>query len=505
MTLKDLKKIDFKKSMEEETKILFKPVNFTTRFLVTIGVLVVYCILLIVPLDEPIDPFRFMRMLLRTISRSKEITIGELGILPLMTTGIIMYLLVGVKVIKVNTNSQQMRYQYNKIKFLLSILMTIGMSAYLIFSWYQGYEMDLVWQLGAISQLAIAGYLIVILNEVINRGWGLGSGISIFIAGSISLRIIQGLFSPTHILEGSSDVLSAKGIVPAFLYWVGEEGPLRAFGNLFFRYSTNLTHNLDLPSLSIFSMILAGGVFCLIVILENKYSRINKREQVEQSKDSSLTPVLALILTTAIFAVVRAISQYVWNTGGRENYTSGLVHILGQYQLDLRIEQYVPVGGLVYFITPPLGLLSDLFTNPIIALLQALVYSVLFIGVYMSIITIIFRTNGFKLESVQINGNISRWLLIGVLAVITNLLNPLGIGLGIILLALTLVSYNQLIEGRGSPKFVRFDLESPAPLDTDESKWKKVVKNHYWTIISLTGLFLLFVWFSVSVILGLEM
>ena len=54
----------------------------------------------------------------------------------------------------------------------------------------------------SLTQLFAAGMIVIILDELLQKGYGLGSGISLFIATNICESIIWKAFSPTTINTG---------------------------------------------------------------------------------------------------------------------------------------------------------------------------------------------------------------------------------------------------------------------------------------------------------------
>jgi protein transport protein SEC61 subunit alpha len=51
-------------------------------------------------------------------------------------------------------------------------------------------------------QLFVAGLIVLLLDELLQKGYGLGSGISLFIATNICETIVWKAFSPTTINTG---------------------------------------------------------------------------------------------------------------------------------------------------------------------------------------------------------------------------------------------------------------------------------------------------------------
>ncbi|KAK9132192.1 hypothetical protein Scep_011720 [Stephania cephalantha] len=92
----------------------------------------------------------------------------------------------------------------NGAQKLLGILIAVGQAvAYVVSGMYGS-----VGQLGVgnailiIVQLCVAGIIVMCLDELLQKGYGLGSGISLFIATNICETIIWKAFSPTTINAG---------------------------------------------------------------------------------------------------------------------------------------------------------------------------------------------------------------------------------------------------------------------------------------------------------------
>lgn len=56
-----------------------------------------------------------------------------------------------------------------------------------------------------LMQLFVAGLIVLLLDELLQKGYGLGSGISLFIATNICETIVWKAFSPTTINTGRGD------------------------------------------------------------------------------------------------------------------------------------------------------------------------------------------------------------------------------------------------------------------------------------------------------------
>merc|ERR1719371_31345 len=69
-----------------------------------------------------------------------------------------------------------------------------------------------------IIQLFVAGLIVLLLDELLQKGYGLGSGISLFIATNICETIVWKAFSPTTINTGRGTEF--EGALVAFFHLV---------------------------------------------------------------------------------------------------------------------------------------------------------------------------------------------------------------------------------------------------------------------------------------------
>lgn len=59
-------------------------------------------------------------------------------------------------------------------------------------------------------QLFVAGLIVLLLDELLQKGYGLGSGISLFIATNICETIVWKAFSPTTVNTGRGNMLCSE-------------------------------------------------------------------------------------------------------------------------------------------------------------------------------------------------------------------------------------------------------------------------------------------------------
>merc|ERR1719316_636373 len=146
------------------------------------------------------DPFYWMRVILA----SNRGTLMELGISPIVTSGMVMQLLAGSKLIEVDQSLKEDRVLFSGAQKLFGMIITIGEAvAYVVSGMYGDIS-----ELGAgnailiIMQLFIAGVIVIILDELLQKGYGFANGISLFIATNICETIVWKSFSPTTMNTG---------------------------------------------------------------------------------------------------------------------------------------------------------------------------------------------------------------------------------------------------------------------------------------------------------------
>jgi len=169
---------------------------------------------------------------MRVILASNKGTLMELGISPIVTAGLVMQLLSGAKIIAVDESVKEDRAMFNGAQkrifvhfvfpiFFCSVfglLITIVEAVAYVTSGMYGDMKDIGYFFCflIVIQLFIAGVICILLvcqqagkfcylvtqDELLQKGYGIGSGISLFIATNICETIVWKSFSPTTINTG---------------------------------------------------------------------------------------------------------------------------------------------------------------------------------------------------------------------------------------------------------------------------------------------------------------
>jgi preprotein translocase subunit SecY len=214
-------------------------VHFRSKMLWTLLVLIVYFIMTNVFIyglsqEDTLDLFSEYRAIMAGASGS----LMHLGIGPIVTGSIIMQLFTGAKIIKLDLTKPEDKAVYQGTQKLLVIIMIIVEAVPQVYGYLQP-DLNFVGKLDAASpgngtlianliiifQLFVGSYLVFFMDEVVSK-WGIGSGISLFIAAGVSQAIFTGTISwmPTsqserYNIAGAGPAPS--GAIPKTMYLLG--------------------------------------------------------------------------------------------------------------------------------------------------------------------------------------------------------------------------------------------------------------------------------------------
>lgn len=148
-----------------------------------------------------------------------------LGIGPIVTASIILQLLVGSGVIPWNLKTPEGKKKFQNTQKLAVIFFAVFEAyAYVAFGAIQPVNRELWMILILIFQLAFGGVLVLLMDEVVSK-WGIGSGVSLFIAAGVTRQIFIRAFNPLT-PEGSS---IPAGLLPQFVSYLSLGETFQAF------------------------------------------------------------------------------------------------------------------------------------------------------------------------------------------------------------------------------------------------------------------------------------
>jgi len=210
-------------------------VHFRTKMFWVMAILILYFAMtniFIYGLDRSnvIDFFSSLRAILAGAQGS----LMHLGIGPIVTASIIMQLFAGAKIINLNLRDDEDKSVYQGTqKFLVIVMIFVeavpqvfgfltpssafvsGLNGSLLFGVVGPGNGDLMAKIFIVIQLFVGSYVVFLMDEVVSK-WGIGSGISLFIAGGVAQQIFTGTFNWEPGQAGSA---VPAGTIPKTIYY----------------------------------------------------------------------------------------------------------------------------------------------------------------------------------------------------------------------------------------------------------------------------------------------
>jgi preprotein translocase subunit SecY len=305
-----------------------KRLPFKEKLKWTLITLIIFFVLGFVPLfglgQNALQQFEFLSIILGASFGS----IISLGIGPLVTSSIVLQLLNGTGMLKMDLTSMEGKKRFQGLQKVVAIgFVVVEAAIYVLMGGlapsqtFIGTPLYFQLELILIFQLILGGLLIMFMDEVISK-WGFGSGISLFIvagvAQSIFIRTFNFLPSPTN-----PELMS--GVLPAMFQSL-------AGGDI-------VTASLKIAALVSTALVFAVSVFGQAMKVEVPLSFGKVRGYgMKWPLNFFYTSNIPVILVAALMANINLMARLLENWG---------YPILGTFSSGS------PMTGLVYWISSP--------------------------------------------------------------------------------------------------------------------------------------------------------
>jgi preprotein translocase subunit SecY len=307
--------------------------GFNDKLKWTSIVLLIYFVLGMIPLyglDPKWETDYFQAV--RAIIAGRFGSILTLGIGPIVTAGIILQLLVGVKLLPLDLSKDKDKQIFQGISQMLTLVVALLEGGiYVYMGGLPALNADPNLKLLLVAQLFLGTILISLLDDV-SQKWGFISGVSLFIAAGVATEIMVAALNPFSSPQNPS---IAAGRIPAALQLIGQGDPSQA--------------------LSVVTPI----IFTIIVFLIAVYAQsINVEIPLAFGRIAGMTtrwPLnlfytsnMPVILVAALIANIQLWARLAQNAG---------FPFLGT------VVNNSPATGIIFFLTAPTNLVSSLL-NP---------------------------------------------------------------------------------------------------------------------------------------------
>ncbi len=371
-------------------------VHFRTKMFWTISVLLMYFLLtnvFIYGVDQQtvVDLFQSYRAILA----GQQGTLMHLGIGPIVTGSIIMQLFTGAKIINLDLTDDEDKGMYQGAQKVMVVAMIFVEAVPQVFG-YLFPSAALVSSLNVTSpgngtlladtviivQLVFGSYLVFLMDEVVSK-WGIGSGISLFIAAGVSQQIVQGTLNwlPANRALAISATNPPSGTIPkALWFFTNEDARTLAGGG----WEQILLHAPN-PVVA-----LAGTAAIFFIVAWTESTRIELPLSHAEARGARGRYPLRLIyasnipviLMSALLANVSMFSILLWSNGTLQHFPGiGGRWWIGSYASSpqqaqlLGVSQTTPLTGGAYYLSTVNGLESWL-----LPLLNPQQYGALLVG-----------------------------------------------------------------------------------------------------------------------------
>jgi len=430
-----------------------KPISFKGKLAWTTIVLTIYLIMgqiPLYPLNYSTNPSLqgAQIALMSIVFASKLGTLMQLGVGPIVTAGLIMQLLVGSKLINMDLTDPTEKALFTGAQKLLAIIFAaFEAGAYLVGGFFGSPPSGFTYPLFAtliFIQLFIAGVLVIYLDEILEKGWGFGSAVSLFILAGITQQIFSELLNPIHVGDGF-----AYGILWALGSSISNSTALHY---IILRGGTwPSIVGLLTTIIVLIIVVYATGARVEIPIAYARYGGMRTKIPLQFLYVSNVP----IILASALNANIIFFSQFLWKSYNPGN-NNPILNLFFQFKFAPNATQPVPSGGLVYYMTPPRGLVNAV-EDPMHAIGYILILtflSVIFAIAWVNTSGMDARSQaenlvrsgiqipGFRSSVQVIESMLNRYiptltwfsgLIVGLLAAFADILGALGTGMGILL------------------------------------------------------------------------
>ncbi|MFC1801815.1 preprotein translocase subunit SecY [Nanoarchaeota archaeon] len=208
-----------------------KRLAFKEKLKWTLIILVLFFVMGLIPLfglgENALQQFEFLSIILG----AKFGSILSLGIGPIVTASIVLQLLKGANILKIDLTSHEGKQKFQGLQKILSVFFIVFEAIIYVFmgglapsAALAGTGLYFQLELLLVFQLFLGGLLIMFMDEVVSK-WGFGSGLSLFIAAGVSEEIFLKALNP---LPSPFQPDIAAGAIPAIFQSLSHGDPLTA-------------------------------------------------------------------------------------------------------------------------------------------------------------------------------------------------------------------------------------------------------------------------------------
>ncbi|MDG6938063.1 MAG: preprotein translocase subunit SecY [Nitrososphaerota archaeon] len=396
---------------------------------------------------------------LRVVFASAQGTLMQLGIGPIVTSGLILQLLVGSDIIKLDMSDSSDRAIFGSATKLLTLIVIVGESMAYIYGGALG-ALTADQAIVIFIQLVIASILVLLLDEMIQKGWGIGSGVSLFILAGVAQQVMWYTFSPIP-FQVAAGVTQIFGFIPGAIsqFFAGDIGSILIRQNF---YPSVMTFSLTVVMILV--LIYIEGIRVELPITSIKYRGFQGVYPIKLLYVSNIPVILVSALGANITFFAELLQRY------NASNPPWWFHYLAVFPTSNSTSAFnaQPIGGIVYYLTAPVSF-GQTISDPIhtvVFLLFLVGMSVVFARLWVEIGGLNSRAvaknlmdadvqvPGFRRSGLSIEQMLNRYIptltiiggiLIGLIAGVADVVGVFGTGIGMLLMVDIILQYYQML------------------------------------------------------------
>lgn len=298
--------VNILKNLPEVRKPVEKKLSFNVKLKWTLIILVGFFLLANISLyglaDSALSRFEYLAILLGTDFGS----IISLGIGPIVMASLILQLLAGVQIVKIDMKSEEGKRFYSGLNKLLAFFFVIFEAV--VYVLMKGLEALPGMEGIVILQLCIGGFLIIFMDEVVQK-WGFGSGVSLFIAAGIGWRLFAQLFQ-----------------------FIGPQGGINLSGKVLVLFQSFINGDATGAALALFAILVTVALFLVVVWAQSlkveiplAFDRV-RGYGIKWPLPFFYAGVIPVILVSALTANLQLFGSLLQNTLGRATILGGFAN-----------------------------------------------------------------------------------------------------------------------------------------------------------------------------------
>ncbi|ORD95048.1 hypothetical protein ECANGB1_2782 [Enterospora canceri] len=344
-------------SVIPEVRAPLRSLNINDKLFWTAMAILVYSVASQVPLFGMVnkntkDPLEWLRVMMA----SNRGTLMDIGIGPVVSASMIMNFLTTAGLVVVDYSVVQDKVLYECLSKMFAITITVLQAILQIQTGFYGptENIPLAFKCIIFVQLLFSGLIIILLDEMLQKGYGYGNGVNLFIVANVCEKFVWSALSPRVFYTGRG--MEFEGCLVSLVHILfARRNKLNALYEIFFRE--------NLPNLAQF--VYTALIFAFVIYIQQLRVELSvyslRAKGVNEIYPINLlyTSNTPIVLQGQLCSHLSLVSRLLFGKWPENR----LVRLLGIWEMDYKHGQ-IPIGGLVHYITPPLSV-TDGVSAPI--------------------------------------------------------------------------------------------------------------------------------------------